>query len=250
LAMAALACGPAAALEVMGRSRESRRQPNAMSLAEVMVRFQEMQTKVDELTLSVNGIDDEIAEVENAAKTTRSSIATAETTLASVSTRATENAETAKIMAANAKTVKKTVNDAIKRVDELQGVLETLEGTAVEMGTDSLDVGKKITELEDMMRELLPGTNDATSRLNHVAATIKAYQKEADAGIDRAIVDALERKFGRAKSQVDDLAKSVTEAAIEDGRLKGLDPCEKAKLDAVAEDGAADGLEAPENALP
>merc|ERR1719373_617105 len=111
--------------------------------------------------------------------------------MAEVKEKAATNTATASMLQAESATAEANVLKASKRVAQLKEILKTLEGYAAEMGAQSLDVSKKLHELDDASKELLPGTSDVGLRLSNAEQVVKMYKQQADEDLEGKIATSL-----------------------------------------------------------
>jgi hypothetical protein len=184
--------------------------PTAAQTISMMLKFKTMQAQMDQFTTDVQELQNSVVDVAAAANETGDGVLQAAESMKDIASNAQFNMnETAKLKNGSAEAVS-AVSVAMMKTKRLREVLTGLERTATDMGAASAGVGKKVEELENDVKELLPDGGRVQPRLDAAEASLKMYQQEVDNGnVDKGIALTLRKHFSRAKLRVQKLAAEV-----------------------------------------
>mmetsp|Transcript_38882 Transcript_38882/g.77151 ORF Transcript_38882/g.77151 Transcript_38882/m.77151 type:complete len:220 (+) Transcript_38882:62-721(+) len=191
-------------------------------LASIMARFETMDAEISNLQTQVDGMQDGVVQVEELANSVGKSIAKSISTIASASKVAGQNKASAAVLKEESTRTSEKVAAATDEMNRLQSQVNELRMTAMSLGTDSADIGARISKLEGKVQEALPGVSGITGRIDNLEESVKSYQQQVTSGqLDAPVAKGLRDSFRRASRSIEKLSEDVKKAAMADAIKEG-----------------------------
>mmetsp|Transcript_30806 Transcript_30806/g.88508 ORF Transcript_30806/g.88508 Transcript_30806/m.88508 type:complete len:257 (+) Transcript_30806:110-880(+) len=187
------------------------------NLAAIQARFEQMDAFVEALRTRLTQLTDGVVQVQSLANITGEGLNKSETDLMSVQAAVQLNANAAAALKAQFEASAAVLRLAQDKTRSMQGVVMSLERSALEMGSASSGLGKKIGQLEAVMKEVMPGQASIGTRVERATTIVEDYTKAADAGtLDPLVAGKLRESFLRARARTKALAEDALRNRMEE----------------------------------
>lgn len=190
-------------------------EPDA-NFSSIVARFHQMQAAIDALTSQMDIVQNQLTQVESFTASTNASVSQAETMLIDLTATAVINGMAVDRLTAAASNATAQVQVASEELTTLVDVVQSMDSTSQQLGAASADVDRKLTQLETLTNEILPGYSTLTDRINNVTGTISAYQGEVDRTheFENMVAARLRTSFRKSTQTIADLAETVENGSL------------------------------------
>jgi len=183
--------------------------PTATDIPSIIKRFDDMQFTLTTLNKKVADVEAKITKAETLSGGATLNIATAMKTLTGVDAAAKANSKLVAKIDVDAQEVGKKVDNATTYMDDMQKTINALQGTAMTMGQGSVDLGKKLADLDKTIKDTLPGVGTVAKRIDDAEKTLKDYKAEVDKGVEKEVGKELRAMIDGVRGEVRDLTQEV-----------------------------------------
>jgi len=189
----------------------------SVNLTTIQARFEQMDAFVEALRTRLTQLTDGVVQVQSLANITGQGLNKSETDLKSVQAAVQLNANAAAALKAQFEASAAELRLAQDKTAAMQGVVMSLERSALELGSASSGLGKKIGQLEAVMKEVMPGQASIGTRVERATTILQDYTKAADAGtLDPLVAGKLHESFLRARARTKALAEDALRKRMEE----------------------------------
>mmetsp|Transcript_119509 Transcript_119509/g.234888 ORF Transcript_119509/g.234888 Transcript_119509/m.234888 type:complete len:220 (-) Transcript_119509:156-815(-) len=179
-------------------------------LADISARFDKIDSELNALSDRVTELQATVTQVQIVANDTKKGIQDSEDNLVSVRALAQTNAAVSGQLQAAFMQSQASFENATAELKTIKEVVEGLEMSAMEMGSDAETLGKKVGDLDLVMKDFLPGASSLRGRLDKAKAVLAEYKaKAAASALDPIINEKLTAAFLSATNRTKLLAETA-----------------------------------------
>lgn len=186
------------------------------TLAAIEQRFTEMDTKVASARTRLEDLQQQVAQLSGLANITVQGLNGTSAKILAINATVQTNKGLADLLKVRFVQSAAALQSATSGLATLGGEVAELEKRALTVGKSASDLGSKVGQLEDVMKDVLPGPHSIESRITRASATLANYSVQASAGtLDPLLAKDLEDLFQRATARTQSLAEDAAERRME-----------------------------------
>jgi len=183
--------------------------PIPADIASITARFKQMQSSITHLQTKAQEVTAVIAQVETVGGDTLARVDASEKKLIETSAKAALNKYRIEELRNQTDGAEAEVKEVLKDMKELLKVVEQLDSTSMNMGSQAQKVATQVSDLEDKVKRLMPGESGLTERIEKAKATLAKYEQEVGPDLDGMVEKSLRGHFVSATNRLQTLAEDV-----------------------------------------
>lgn len=186
-----------------------------LDIATIAARFKLMEQTVAKLAAKEQEVTKVITEVEAAGGETLKRVDSSEKKLMETSAKAAVNKFKILEIRNETEQASEKVQEVLSDMRGLMKIVETLDESSMDMGSQAKKVATQVANLEDNVKRLMPGESGLTDRITKAQETIAKYQKDVDAGLPGMVEKSLRGHFKAATKRLQTLTEEVEKSNVD-----------------------------------